>query len=624
MGLTETQQKVVDSKSKRLLVLSCAGSGKTTVIASRIAKLWDEGVDPAKILALTFGCKAAREMKKRICDIDRIKGVAVNVKTFHAFGYEIIRKFNTSFNMSDKLKISRQSDYNAITKEIFKRLDWQPTEGSELNAYIKKCKSMEPYTHNVEYDRVFEEYDAIMKERNMIDMEDMLKLPIELLESNKKVRDIIAADYQYIFVDEYQDTNEAQNRILEYITTKDTYLCLVGDDDQAIYEWRGAKPEYIRQKAESGEYEVIRLETNFRSQAGVIGVANSIINKNKNRVKKTIRANIDDFVTPVYQKFKSQEEEADYIASKIKVLISKDKYSPSDIAVLYRTNRQSDYIKDALTARGIETDQYEYDENAQYSKFISVLSAVVDMESINELGNALNFPNICFDSFAFSDAKNAYCDQYGSDQDFDTLEWIELIFDSKVVFDGSDLFYERYSLIRKLHEKEFSAPTEIIEEYAEYFRRKEYDSKYSDQYQFIIQTKEIARNYEEAYGDKTTLKEFVTHLSLTIGLGDVEKSNNVEAVNLLTMHKSKGLEFKVVFIMGVQSGIFPNGYFIRCQDDMEAERRLFYVAITRAKELLFITSFKDPFGGVMDNEYARSGFMAEIPEVSFASFKDIY
>jgi len=211
MSLTEMQQKVVDSQSKRLLVLSCAGSGKTTVIASRIAKLWDDGENPAQILALTFGCKAAREMKKRICDIDRIKGSAVNVKTFHAFGYEIIRKFNTSLNLDEKFKISKQSDYNAITKEIFKRLDWQPAEGSELNAYIKKCKSLEPYTHNAEYDRVYEEYDAIMKERQMIDMEDMLKLPIELLESNKKVREIIAAEYKYIFVDEYQDTNEAQN-----------------------------------------------------------------------------------------------------------------------------------------------------------------------------------------------------------------------------------------------------------------------------------------------------------------------------------------------------------------------------------------------------------------------------
>lgn len=617
MALTAQQQQVIDSTSQRIVVLSCAGSGKTTVITLRIASLWEKCVKPEEILALTFSNKAAQEMKKRVCKENPTLGAKVNVKTFHAFGLEIVKRFNVALGFTGSVSIAKNSEIKSIIGTILKRRHAYGVAGNDLERYIKQCKSCEEFYHIDQYDAIYHEYLSEMKQRNLVDMEDMIWLPVQLLSSEKEVRDVISSQYKYIFVDEYQDTNEAQNRLLDLIVTSETNVCLVGDDDQAIYEWRGAKPEYIREKAESGKYELIKLETNFRSQDGIICIANDVIRKNHQRVPKEINAARKLTFQPIFKRLFSQEEEAKYVAEKIKELIDKEKYNPTDIAVLFRTNEQAEPIKTELNRLGVECDQCDLDENAQYGRFISVLQSIVSLNSVIEIGNAINFPNNCFDNFQFLDAKAAYCDQFGQECNYSDLQWIDKLYLSDLIFENCDEFRERYSLITQLNQAKNWKPTQIVALYISFMHKKHYDTAFPEQYRFVLQVFDIAQNYEDAFGN-VNLEQFLQYLRLSIGMGDVAKSSNYNAVNVLTMHRAKGLEFKVVFIIGVQVGILPNDYFIHTEEDLEAQRRLFYVAITRAKDLLFLTSFKDPFGGSAKSSLVTHGFMAEIPKVAFS------
>lgn len=290
MELTEQQKKVVNSKSKRILVLSCAGSGKTTVIVNRIARLWSEGVAPDEILVLTFSNKAAQEMRKRIIKEEYETGKKVTVKTFHAFGYDIIKRDASVLGYDGKIKIARSNDTRNFLKEYYRKNSMPPLDDNDILSYIKKAKSFEPYQKIPALENIVSAYNHDLRKKSAVDMDDMIALPVALLESNLSIRELLLSQYKYVFVDEYQDTNEGQNRLLDLITSAETHLCLVGDDDQAIYEWRGARPDYIKEKAVSGEYECLKLEENFRSQGEIILVANKIISNNQNRVSKKIKA----------------------------------------------------------------------------------------------------------------------------------------------------------------------------------------------------------------------------------------------------------------------------------------------------------------------------------------------
>jgi len=615
MALTPEQESVVNSTAKKLLVLSCAGSGKTTVIISRIMKLRERGVKPENILALTFSNKAMQEMKLRLRKEDLEFGMKTNIKTFHSFGLEIIRKYSLMIGFENVVKIAKSNDIQAILKDIFKKRKEKPIESPDLYNYFRMAKSFEPYQHNDYYDEIFEEYSKELKASSLVDMDDMIFIPVNLLSSNSIIQQLVAENYQYIFVDEYQDTNEAQNRLLDLIVNPETNICLVGDDDQAIYEWRGARPDYIRKKAESGEYKCIKLETNFRSQGEIIKNANRLINHNKKRVEKSIQPYRQTGIKPIYKKLPSQNDESSWVAAKIQELIASGRFNPSDIAILYRNNEKSDMIKLALKMRKIEYDNVELDENARYSSFINVLQAIADLSSSKDMSEALNFPTRCFDQLTFADAKTAYCDIYGDDCSFGVMEWIDRIYLSNIDFEGCTEFRERYEMITQLHMAKKWSPTQIIAYYLSYMKRKGYNTSQQDKYDYTLQAFDIAKNYEEVF-ENSTLKEFLDHLALSYETNDTNRSTNTDAVNVMTMHRSKGLEFKVVFVIGVQVGCIPNDFFVHSNEELEAERRLFYVAITRAKELLFLSSYKDPIGGSAKSKIIRNGFLAEITDTA--------
>lgn len=436
MILTQEQKTAIESKSKKILLLSCAGSGKTTVIAERIMRLRKDGVHPEQILVLTFANKASRDMKSKISNYGVDWVGKVNVKTFHAFGLEIIRQYSSIIGFVKPATLAKKAELQKIIKDAFNRKNLVDIEGIDIYDYINKTKSFESYESIPIYDEVLETYTEELNNKNLLDMDDMIYLSVKLLESNDSVRSVLRSKYKYIFVDEYQDTNEAQNRLLELLIGDETNVFLVGDDDQAIYEWRGARSNYIKEKALSNAYECLTLETNFRSQAEIISIANTIINNNKNRVEKQMKPFRESGIKPFYKRLYSEKAESEWVAKTIEDLIISERFNPSDIAVLYRNNDQEFSIKDALLSKNIKSDNLEIDENAKYSSFLNVLQSILDLKSVKDLSEALNFPTRCFDRFAFEDAKKNYLSIYGKENNYDLLEWVDKLYLSNVSFEG--------------------------------------------------------------------------------------------------------------------------------------------------------------------------------------------
>lgn len=406
---TQTQQEIIDSDSKRILVLSCAGSGKTFVVVSRIERLIASGVKPESILALTFSNRAAHDMMNRIKTGANKKALeAVEVKTFHAFGFEFLKDYSRQLGFEKRVSIADQTEIDGFLKDALKKANMPAQSSGILASYIRSRKTFnETIPDDAAMDGLAEAYSKSLRLKSKVDLDDLIYLPIVSFESNPELKEALREKHKYIFVDEYQDTNEAQNRFLDAITGPDTSLCLVGDDDQAIYEWRGARPEYIRKKASSGDFDCFYLTENFRSQKRICDVANRVIARNKIRVPKAIQATKDSFLLPTYHFCSTQEKEALYVASEIKKLLNSGRFLPSDIAVLYRNNNQQELVKKALSNLDIKSESLDVDENFKYSRLIKVLKAIVDLNSFADLAAGLNFPTRFFDNIAFEEAKKA-------------------------------------------------------------------------------------------------------------------------------------------------------------------------------------------------------------------------
>lgn len=631
---TEEQKKVIDSASKRLLVMSCAGSGKTATIIGRIQRLLREGVPSSALLVLSFSNKSADDIRGKL-EQDILCG-GITVQTFHSFGLDLIKKYHEELGYGKKIVIAMDSERKNFIKTICAQQKYTSVNTDECLQYIRRKKSFESDEKekpNAQYEQIFQEYMRLLKEKGMVDMEDLIYLPLELMRIFSEVKQEVTGLHRYIFVDEYQDTNEAQNRLLDAITEKDSYICLVGDDDQAIYEWRGAKLHYIRDKAASHEYTVLKLQKNFRSQQAIIQVANRIIQQNKDRVPKVIVAEKPAETPPFFRQFNSQEEEAAFVAQKIQQLVDSNKFNYKDIAVLYRSEKQLEQIRAELEQNKIEYVVNKEDNNFQYSKFVAVLKAIVDWDSYENIVAAVNFPTPCFDKYVLQDAKETYNRETGNVQDFSQVEWLDRIYMSSVLYDEDcETFRHRYRVITQLRmAKNWSAKQAIaylIEQYYPGYDDPDAQKNEAQEFQYVRQTFDLACTFENAMGPQS-LKDFVLQLCQVIGRNDYDSLLGSNAVTLMTIHRSKGLEYKVVFLVGIQVGIFPNDYFIRSQKDLEAERRLFYVAVTRAKNLLFLSSYDDPlcgakdfFGNMQDHPVVKHGFMAEIPEVLLAGRVD--
>lgn len=447
---TDAQLKVINSNDKRLLVLSCAGSGKTSTIVGRISKLIKENVLPQAILVLSFSNKSVQDLHAKLRS--QAETSEVRVQTFHSFGLELIKKYNVELGLESRVSIISDTDRKKLVKELCE------TNGlsggvDECSVFIRSKKNYDIASNvSSKYNVVFSEYSSRLKEIKMIDMEDLIYRPVELIQSDCSIANEVRGIYQYVFVDEYQDTNEAQNKLLDAIIGDDSYVCLVGDDDQSIYEWRGAKPHYIRDKAkpDSG-YTTIKLEENFRSQKSIIDIAYQVIKNNHNRVDKKITAELPSGPLPYYNRFKTAQVEAEFVAEKIVQLYGSKRFRYSDIAILCRSENQMSVIEFALKDKRIPYEVNETDKGMGYSRFIAVLKAIDKWDKYETIAMAVNFPTPCFDKYVFQDAKETYNRETGNTEDFSPLEWLNVIYMSSVNYDEyCEIFRSRYRILTQL------------------------------------------------------------------------------------------------------------------------------------------------------------------------------
>lgn len=612
--LNETQLEAVKITDGPLLILAGPGSGKTRVITYKIAYLLEQGkAKPWEVLAITFTNKAAKEMKERLHNLieEDIKGMQIS--TFHSFGLRVIKEYYDFFGLDRTFTIIDESDSISLIKKIIKELNLDEkkyipraiknkisgAKNELLNPEGFKVFARTPYDEDVV--KIYKKYEEKLKRNSSVDFDDLLMLPIELFRKDKEALEHYQNRYKYVFIDEYQDTNEAQYLLSKMISDKYKNICVVGDESQSIYSWRGANYKNILNfEKDYKNAKVILLEQNYRSTKTILEAANSVIKNNKEKKDKHLWTLNGKGSKIKYLRCYDEKDEILNIINTIKKFKSEG-IPYKEMVVLYRTNAQSQSIE-----RGFIENTIPYKVVGSYAYF--------NRKEIKDLVAYLRLINNEKDDVSLIRAMNAPKRGIGTK----TIEKLELnanennvsIFDS--ITSGKELAFKNLILDikEKMKDKSFVDLVELVldesglkDEYKE--KTIENESRLENLEEF----KSIARNFED-YNPGATLEEFLIEISL---ISDVKEASDCdEVVTLMTMHAVKGLEFDVVFITGLEEGLFPHSNSMFDESELEEERRLFYVAITRAKKVLYLTNARSRmlFGQIKSNLPSR--FIEEI------------
>lgn len=612
--LNETQLEAVKITDGPLLILAGPGSGKTRVITYKIAYLLEqEKAKPWEVLAITFTNKAAKEMKERLHNLieEDIKGMQIS--TFHSFGLRVIKEYYDFFGLDRTFTIIDESDSISLIKKIIKELNLDEkkyipraiknkisgAKNELLNPEGFKVFARTPYDEDVV--KIYKKYEEKLKRNSSVDFDDLLMLPIELFRKDKEALEHYQNRYKYVFIDEYQDTNEAQYLLSKMISDKYKNICVVGDESQSIYSWRGANYKNILNfEKDYKNAKVILLEQNYRSTKTILEAANSVIKNNKEKKDKHLWTLNGKGSKIKYLRCYDEKDEILNIINTIKKFKSEG-IPYKEMVVLYRTNAQSQSIE-----RGFIENTIPYKVVGSYAYF--------NRKEIKDLVAYLRLINNEKDDVSLIRAINAPKRGIGAK----TIEKLELnanennvsIFDS--ITSGKELAFKNLILDikEKMKDKSFVDLVELVldgsglkDEYKE--KTIENESRLENLEEF----KSIARNFED-YNPGATLEEFLIEISL---ISDVKEASDCdEVVTLMTMHAVKGLEFDVVFITGLEEGLFPHSNSMFDESELEEERRLFYVAITRAKKVLYLTNARSRmlFGQIKSNLPSR--FIEEI------------
>lgn len=612
--LNETQLEAVKITDGPLLILAGPGSGKTRVITYKIAYLLEQGkAKPWEVLAITFTNKAAKEMKERLHNLieEDIKGMQIS--TFHSFGLRVIKEYYDFFGLDRTFTIIDESDSISLIKKIIKELNLDEkkyipraiknkisgAKNELLNPEGFKVFARTPYDEDVV--KIYRKYEEKLKRNSSVDFDDLLMLPIELFRKDKEALEHYQNRYKYVFIDEYHDTNEAQYLLSKMISDKYKNICVVGDESQSIYSWRGANYKNILNfEKDYKNAKVILLEQNYRSTKTILEAANSVIKNNKEKKDKHLWTLNGKGSKIKYLRCYDEKDEILNIINTIKKFKSEG-IPYKEMVVLYRTNAQSQSIE-----RGFIENTIPYKVVGSYAYF--------NRKEIKDLVAYLRLINNEKDDVSLIRAMNAPKRGIGAK----TIEKLELnanennvsIFDS--ITSGKELAFKNLILDikEKMKDKSFVDLVELVldgsglkDEYKE--KTIENESRLENLEEF----KSIARNFED-YNPGATLEEFLIEISL---ISDVKEASDCdEVVTLMTMHAVKGLEFDVVFITGLEEGLFPHSNSMFDESELEEERRLFYVAITRAKKVLYLTNARSRmlFGQIKSNLPSR--FIEEI------------
>ena len=623
--LNEKQGEAINFKEGPCLVLAGAGSGKTKVLTERIIKLIEDGVSPQNILAITFTNKAAKEMKDRISL--KLDNVANNifVGTFHSFGLKIIRENFRELGFERNISIIDKEDMNSIIKKILKeynvdtklvpikyvinKISFAKNENLTPEEYSKFMKGYVDET----VIKVFTKYISVLKSNNSVDFDDLLLLPLQLFKNNKTILDKYQEHYKYILVDEYQDTNTVQYDLCKVLASKYKNIFVVGDIDQSIYGWRGANYENILNfEKDYKEAHLVILEENYRSTKNILDAANSVVKHNVKRKEKKLISTKDLGEKIKYIRCYSEIDEAKEVVEEIKKLVlSGKKYS--DIGILYRTNAQSRVIEEALLKENIPykvVGSYYFYNRKEIKDLIAYLTLIYNPKDNESLERIINVPKRKIGNKTIEKirekANDAGISMFEAIKDGSALDFKNLILkliDESKNLNLSDLIDQILNLSGMKNELETMGDldSEIRLENLEEF-------------------KSIALAFEER--GIYSLEEFLENIALVSDFGQYKEVD--DCVNVMTLHSAKGLEFDVVFLTGMEENVFPHFRSMDNEDELEEERRLCYVGITRAKEKLYLLNAKKRtlFGRTDMNSPSR--FVQEItPDLLDSSDVDV-
>ena len=629
--LNKEQQKAATHIDGPLLILAGAGSGKTATMTHRIAYLIEQGVSPYSILAVTFTNKAAKEMRDRV---EKLVGPCPGmwIMTFHAMSLRILREHYYAAGYDRNFVVYDTVDQKTLIKNIIKEqnIDSKQFPAPYLSAIISKEKEADSAPENffdlsdrspkakVIYN-VYKEYQRQLKANNAMDFDDLLLNALHVLKDNPDILAQYQSRFRYIMVDEYQDTNQIQYEIIKMMAQGHKNLCVVGDDDQCIYQWRGADIRNILDfEKDFPSTKVIKLEQNYRSCGNILSAAHSVIKNNRGRKAKKLWTEAEAGSPIVYKRCDSDKEEAYYVAQEIELLSGSGKKGYDDFAVLYRTNAQSRLFEDALKRRHIPyqiLSGFSFYERKETKDMICYMRLVVNPADDLALKRIINEPKRGIGATTLGKLETLA--KVKGQSLFETLSQEEVIYSlpAKVSAAVKELM-DVMKLCRE--EKENLRVSDIYDNLlvkTGYMKALEDENtlEAESRIENLLDFKSFIYDFEEEKanaGEPATLEEFLERVATD---SDTDKYDDESGkVTLMTMHSAKGLEFPVVFMPGMEDGLFPGHRALDREDGLEEERRLCYVGMTRAKERLFLTSaaYRVLYG---HGEYTReSAFLREL------------
>ena len=612
-GLNKQQVEAVRHIDGPMLVLAGAGSGKTKVLTSRIAYLIENGVSTDNILAITFTNKAAKEMKEREIKLIGYDAKSIQISTFHSLGLKIIKENYARLGYKSNFVILDSDDTLTVVKKIMKDLNLNPKfyNPRDIRNKISSAKNelLDPEAYSkVEFDsniiEVYRKYNKKLVINNSVDFDDLLILPIKLFREYPDVLKYYQDKYKYVLIDEYQDTNQAQYIFSKMLCNNHKNIFVVGDNDQAIYAFRGANYKNILNfEKDYPDAKVIMLEENYRSTQNILDAANSVIRHNKMRKDKNLWCNNDIGSKVKYVKTETDKDECSYVSEKIKE-IHDNGVNYDEIAILYRTNAQSRLIEEEMLKNGIPyrvVGSFYFYNRKEIKDLLCYLRLINNHDDDVSLLRVINTPKRGIGDKTIENLTNV-----ATEKGISLFEAIE---------SGKELAFK--NMILDMQKKcENLTLTEMVDlVLSESGMKDEYKGDKSLEAEIRLENleefKSITKGYEEEYG-VISLTDFLNEVAIVSDVSEHQDSTN--KVSLMTIHAVKGLEFDNVFIVGMEEGIFPHYNSINSGSiaEIEEERRLCYVAITRAKKNLWMLNAKRRmlFGNTQINMPSR--FMDEI------------
>ncbi len=628
-GLNDMQKEAVMHTEGPLLILAGAGSGKTTVLVNRIAYLLTQkNVRPYNILAITFTNKAANEMKTRVERLFDETAGDIWVSTFHSMCVKILRRYITRLGYENSFVIYDSADSQTVIKDCLKQLNLSddnfkprsvlaqisnakddligPEEFSEQNAGDFRLSNIA---------KLYSAYQNILKANNALDFDDIIVNTVKLFEENPDVLEYYQKKFHYIMVDEYQDTNNAQYRLVSLLSAARRNLCVVGDDDQSIYKFRGANIRNILDfEKEFPDARIIKLEQNYRSTQNILNAANDVISHNRKRKGKNLWTSGEEGDKIYFYDAENEHDEARFIAREIDRKVSECERNFSDFVILYRTNAQSRVLEEMLLKQGIPYRVlaglrfYDRKEIKDIIAYLRVIQNPADSVSLKRI---INEPKRGIGQTTLNHAQEL-ADSINSSM-YDVIKDANLYSElQRAAVKLNDFTNMIDTLRRACGDMRLTDFVELVLEKSSYKQSLVLENSIEAQGRLenLDEFMSVVKEYENT-AEEPSLSDFLESVSLISDIDNYDEDQ--PSVVLMTIHSAKGLEFPVVFIAGMEEGLFPGSRSIIDEDEIEEERRLCYVAITRAKQMLYLTKAQTRMLFGQTSYPSVSRFVKEIP-----------